>query len=29
LEEAADGVEDLVDIQMLFNDDNFLPMAFD
>ncbi|KEH31218.1 putative transcription factor CG1-CAMTA family [Medicago truncatula] len=28
-EEAADGVEDLVDIQMLFNDDNFVPMSFD
>ncbi|CAJ2678094.1 unnamed protein product [Trifolium pratense] len=28
-EEAVDGVEDLIDIDMLFDDDNFLPIVFD
>jgi hypothetical protein len=29
LEEAVDGVEDLIDIDMLLDDDNFLPIVFD
>ncbi|KAG2409948.1 Calmodulin-binding transcription activator [Vigna angularis] len=28
-EEAVDGVEDLIDIDMLLDDENFLPIAFD
>lgn len=28
-EEAVDGVEDLIDIDMFLDDDNFLPIAFD
>ncbi|KAJ7968200.1 Calmodulin-binding transcription activator 2 [Quillaja saponaria] len=28
-EETADGVEDLIDIDMLLDDDNFMPTAFD
>lgn len=28
-EEAVDGVEDLIDIDMLLDDDSFLPIAFD
>ncbi|XP_045828126.1 calmodulin-binding transcription activator 2-like isoform X2 [Trifolium pratense] len=28
-EGAVDGVEDLIDIDMLFDDDNFLPIVFD
>ncbi|CAI8591409.1 unnamed protein product [Vicia faba] len=28
-EETVDGVEDLIDIDMLLDDDNFIPIAFD
>lgn len=28
-EETVDGVEDLIDIDMLLDDENFLPIAFD
>jgi len=28
-EEAVDGVEDLIDIDMLLDDENFIPIAFD
>ncbi|OIV96201.1 hypothetical protein TanjilG_14878 [Lupinus angustifolius] len=28
-EETVDGVEDLIDIDMLLDDDNFIPLAFD
>ncbi|KAF7803721.1 Calmodulin-binding transcription activator 2 [Senna tora] len=28
-EEAVDGVDDLIDIEMLLDDDNFIPIAFD
>ena len=28
MEETVDGVENLVDIDMLLDDDNFLPEAF-
>lgn len=28
-EEAVDGLEDLIDIDMLLDDDNFIPLAFD
>lgn len=28
-EETVDGMEDLIDIDMLLDDENFLPLAFD
>lgn len=28
-EETVDGMEDLIDIDMLLDDDNFIPIAFD
>lgn len=28
-EETVDGVEQLIDIDMLLDDDNFIPIAFD
>lgn len=28
-EEKVDGMEDLIDIDMLLDDENFLPLAFD